>query len=93
MPQPCTYVIFGATGNLSRQKLMPALYHLEEAGKLSEQTAIMLLGRRPWDREHCITEVRNWVTAKARGGLDEETFVRFAQRLHYVRGDLNDAKK
>ncbi len=91
MPQPCTYVIFGSTGNLSRQKLMPALYHLEEAEKLSEQTTILLLGRRPWESEKCIGEVRKWVTAKARGGLDEETFARFAQRLHYVRGDLNDA--
>jgi glucose-6-phosphate 1-dehydrogenase len=90
MPQPCTYVIFGATGNLSRQKLMPALYHLEEAEKLSEQTRIMLLGRRPWDSERCIEEVREWVTAKARGGLNEKTFARFARRLQYVRGDLND---
>ncbi len=91
MPQPCTYVIFGATGNLSRMKLMPALYHLEEAGKFSEQTTIMLLGRRAWDREQCISKVREWVTDKARGGLNQETFERFASRLHYVRGDLNDA--
>jgi len=90
MPQPCTYVIFGSTGNLSRQKLMPALYHLEVAGKLSDQTAIVLLGRRPWDIDHCIEQVRAWVTAKARGGLNEEVFSRFAQRLHYVKGDLND---
>jgi len=90
MPQPCTYVIFGSTGNLSRQKLMPALYHLEVAGKLSDQTAIVLLGRRPWDVDRCIEEVRTWVAAKARGGLNEEVFSRFAQRLHYVKGDLND---
>lgn len=91
MPQPCTYVIFGATGNLSSQKLMPALYHLEEAEKLSEQTVILLLGRRPWDRKQCVSEVREWVTAKARGGLNEETFARFAQRLRYFQGDLDDA--
>lgn len=90
MTQPCTYIIFGATGNLSRQKLMPALYHLESAGRLPDQTAILLLGRRDWDRERYISEIREWVMAKARGGLNEEIFDRFANRLHYFRGDLTD---
>jgi glucose-6-phosphate 1-dehydrogenase len=68
MSEPCTYVIFGATGNLSRLKLMPALYHLEEAGRLSDETRILAVGRRDWDREKCIAEVRDWVQGKARGG-------------------------
>jgi glucose-6-phosphate 1-dehydrogenase len=33
---PCTLIIFGSTGDLSRVKLMPALYHLEAAGRLPE---------------------------------------------------------
>jgi len=56
MTDPCTYVIFGATGNLSRVKLMPALYHLEAAGKLPQGTRILAMGRRPWDRDHCIEQ-------------------------------------
>jgi len=86
----CTYVIFGATGNLSRVKLMPALYHLEVAGKLSDGTRILAIGRRPWDNDKCIREVREWVGAKARGGLDEAIFERFANRLSYFRGDLTE---
>jgi glucose-6-phosphate 1-dehydrogenase len=35
---PCTYVIFGATGNLSRIKLMPALYHLDIENRLDKDT-------------------------------------------------------
>ncbi|MCB1830061.1 MAG: glucose-6-phosphate dehydrogenase, partial [Gammaproteobacteria bacterium] len=50
----CTYVIFGATGNLSRVKLMPALYQLEAAGKLPPGSRILALGRRPWSRQKCI---------------------------------------
>ncbi len=88
MCQPCTYVIFGATGNLSRVKLMPALYHLEVAGKLPEGSRILALGRRDWDREHSIHEIRGWVKDKVRGELDEEIFQRFSQRLDYFRGDL-----
>ncbi|OQX44170.1 MAG: glucose-6-phosphate dehydrogenase [Candidatus Sedimenticola endophacoides] len=86
----CTYVIFGATGNLSRVKLMPALYHLEAAGKLSEGTRILAIGRRDWDLEKCTGQVREWVNAKARGGLDPEVFERFASRLSYFRGDLTE---
>jgi glucose-6-phosphate 1-dehydrogenase len=88
MAQPCTYVIFGATGNLSRVKLMPALYHLEVAGKLPEGSRILALGRRDWDREHCIGEIRGWVKNKVRGELNEEIFQRFSQRLDYFKGDL-----
>jgi glucose-6-phosphate 1-dehydrogenase len=38
---PCTYVIFGATGNLSRIKLMPALYHLDIENRLDKDTKII----------------------------------------------------
>ena len=90
MTQSCTYVIFGSTGNLSRVKLMPALYHLEVAGKLPEGTRILALGRRPWDRSRFVTEAREWIQAKARGQLNEEIFERFTARLDYFKGDLND---
>lgn len=90
MTAPCTYVIFGATGNLSRIKLMPALYHLEVAERLPPGTVILASGRRPWDREKWISEVRAMIIAKARGGLDEQIFARFQERLHYFKGDIGD---
>jgi glucose-6-phosphate 1-dehydrogenase len=86
----CTYVIFGATGNLSREKLMPALYHLDMAGELDAETRIVASGRRDWDDERCIAEVRSWLEAKVRGGLDEKLFQRFARRISYFRGDLGE---
>lgn len=88
--EPCTYVIFGATGNLSRRKLMPALYHLEVADRLPHGTVILAISRRDWNQEKWISEVREMICDQARGGIDEETFQRFSQRLRYLRGDLND---
>jgi glucose-6-phosphate 1-dehydrogenase len=88
--QPCTYVIFGATGNLSRIKLMPALYHLEIAGRLPEGTLILATGRRPWNRDKWIAEVKDMLIAKARNGLNEKVFEHFKQRLHYFEGDLSE---
>jgi len=87
--EPCTYVIFGATGNLSRRKLMPALYHLEVANRLPEGTMILSLSRRDWDSKKWLQEVRDMITAEARGGIDEEVFQRFTARQHYLQGDLN----
>ena len=45
MSHACTFVIFGATGNLARNKLLPALYHLEEAGRLPDGMNIIGMGR------------------------------------------------
>lgn len=90
MLEPCTFVIFGATGNLSRNKLLPALYHLEQAGRLPEQMTILSHGRRELSDEQWRQEVAQILTPQARKGLDPKIFARFSQRLSYLHGDLND---
>jgi glucose-6-phosphate 1-dehydrogenase len=85
---PCTYVIFGATGNLSRIKLMPALYHLDAANRLPEGTRILGIGRRPWDQKKWLSEVRDMVLTKSKDDFDETIFQRFTERLHYHQGDI-----
>jgi len=90
--EPCTYVIFGATGNLSRVKLMPALYHLDVDQRLPVKTRIIAVGRRPWDRSKWLAELRVMIESKARGGLDEEVFKRFSVRMDYHCGDLQDSE-
>ncbi|GFO74601.1 glucose-6-phosphate 1-dehydrogenase [Bathymodiolus platifrons methanotrophic gill symbiont] len=89
---PCTYVIFGATGNLSRIKLIPALYHLDIENRLDKETKIIAIGRRPWDNDKWISEVRTMLEEKARGGVDEKVFKRFVARLQYHKGDLQQAE-
>jgi len=90
MLDPCTLVIFGATGNLSRQKLMPGLFALERDGRLPEHMAILAFARRPWSREQWIDEVAGMLREKFSDGIDQEVFARFSQRLHYHEGDLNN---
>lgn len=86
----CTYVIFGATGNLARIKLMPSFYHLELEDKLPEGTRILAVGRRPWDRERWLQEVRTMLEEKTKEQLNEKVFARFAERLDYHQGNLDD---
>ena len=90
MNDACAYVIFGATGNLATTKLLPALYHLDQADRLGPGLRIICSGRRPLTAEAWLAQVREAIAAKARGGLDEILFARFARRVEYFRGDLED---
>ncbi|MGM0595062.1 MAG: glucose-6-phosphate dehydrogenase, partial [Pseudomonadota bacterium] len=91
MNEPCTFIIFGATGNLTRNKLLPALYHLESAGRLPEGMAIVAFARRGWNDEEYRQAVAEYLKPHARNGLDREVFDRFARRLCYFQGDLHDS--
>jgi len=90
MIEPCTLVIFGATGNLARLKLIPALFQLEAAGRLPDTMVILAFARRPWQREQWVNEVADMLRAKFPQGLNEVAFERFCARLHYHQGDLTD---
>jgi glucose-6-phosphate 1-dehydrogenase len=92
MTDASTYVIFGATGNLSTTKLLPALYHLDQAGRLHDKQCILCCGRRPYDQQQWLDIVKESLERKARGGLDPELFQRFAARLDYFRGNHHEAE-
>ena len=92
MSEECAFVIFGATGNLALTKLLPALYHLDRASHLEAGLRILCCGRRPFTAEDWRAQVREALAAKARGGLDLALFERFARRIEYFRGDLEDAE-
>lgn len=90
MNEPCSLVIFGSTGNLSRVKLLPALYHLEAAGRLAEGTRILGFGRRDWSDEDWRAQVAEELEGRVRGGLDAEVLGRLSDRLGFQQGDLGD---
>jgi glucose-6-phosphate 1-dehydrogenase len=49
-PDPCIIVIFGASGDLTKRKLLPALYHLQQHGLLPEEIAVVGVARRPLEK-------------------------------------------
>jgi glucose-6-phosphate 1-dehydrogenase len=89
---PCTLVIFGAGGNLSRRKLIPALFRLEVGRRLPEKMVILASSLEPWSREQWIAEVSSMLQAKYPHGLDEQAFERFRTRLHYHPNPPGDAE-
>src|SRR3954452_22222771 len=48
VPDPCAVVLFGATGDLTHRKLVPALYHLEQGGHLPAEGGVVRFARRDW---------------------------------------------
>ncbi len=81
-------VIFGSTGDLSRRKLIPALYHLFQRGKIDERTAVVCLGKKEFSRERFIEqlEVEEFLPDR-----DPATFDGFSRLLSYHQLDLEHA--
>lgn len=80
---PCTLVLFGASGNLSRIKLMPGLFRLDQAGRLPEKMAILSVGRGQVAREAWLADIKGMLDAKFPKGYDQAVFKRFIERHHY----------
>ena len=88
--EPCVMVIFGATGDLTRRKLMPALWNLKGEGCL-ESVQILGVGRTAMSDDDFRALVREaLVDSKKIDENDEEQWRKFAQRTHYITGELND---
>ncbi len=84
----CTFVIIGATGNLARTKLMPALYHLFVDNLLPKDIKILGVARSIAEREKWLIELKQDLEARARGGLDNTVFQRFCNHLDCFRTGL-----
>lgn len=89
---PCSFVIFGATGNLSNIKLLPALYHLQVYGRLPKDLTFVAFARREWTLDQWRQHMHQVLSSKLGDKLDEAQFASFADRFSYVKGDLDDVE-
>ena len=87
---PCTLVIFGAAGDLTKRKLIPALYNLQSYGLMPKDFAIVGVARKPLTdasfREEMAKDFRQFATSP----VDPATWSDFERRLYYTHGDFND---
>ena len=90
--EPCTFALFGALGDLALRKLFPALYQLDRAQLLHENTRILALAREPGDEAQHLAEIeaglRKFVTEAQ---IEAEPLQRFLARLSYVHVDFLNA--
>ena len=84
-PEAQDILIVGASGDLTRRKLLPALYNLYVSGLLPEKGQIVGLSRTDLGAEGFIDSAHDAVRQFSRTGLDEHAWQRFAKRLSFLR--------
>src|SRR5579885_3083773 len=95
---PCIMVIFGASGDLTKRLLMPAIYNLSRSGLLSDNFALVGVDRRDQSteefRDYLAEGVRSFVSDTAMGGtatpFDEKAWRAAGDRMFHLSGDLNN---
>ncbi|HWT79340.1 MAG TPA: glucose-6-phosphate dehydrogenase, partial [Candidatus Methylomirabilis sp.] len=86
----CAMVIFGAAGDLTKRKLIPALYNLARSQLLPQEFAVVGVARAPLTteefRQRMSRDIREFATEQVEPGLWEW----FTKRLHYLQGNFED---
>jgi glucose-6-phosphate 1-dehydrogenase len=87
---PCAMVIFGAAGDLTRRKLIPALYNLAKSELLSREFAVVGVARTKISseefRKKATEDIKEFATEK----VDPDVWEWFVRRLYYLAGDFGD---
>jgi glucose-6-phosphate 1-dehydrogenase len=87
-PDPCALVIFGASGDLTRRKLFPAVYSLAVRNLLPERFAIVGVARTEETDAQFRAAMKEAVRTFGRDKLDEQVWQRLAAGMHYVATDF-----
>ena len=89
-PGPTTLVIFGASGDLTRRKLLPAVYHLSRRGRLPAQFAVIGIARTEMDDEGFREQFRASLKDFAGVGSErDEVAASLAGRMSYLSGEMD----
>jgi len=87
---PCALILFGVTGDLSRKKIMPAIYDLANRGLLPPGFALVGFARRDWADQDFAKVVHDAVKEHARTPFREDTWKQLAAGIRFVDGDIAD---
>jgi glucose-6-phosphate 1-dehydrogenase len=87
----CVLIIFGASGDLTRRKLIPGLYNLACEGCMNPEFEVLGIGRTPMSSEE-FRKKTGEAAAKSKDTRDfnESGWTDFETRLHYMEGDINN---
>lgn len=89
--EPCTVVLFGASGDLAKRKVIPAMYGLAQHGSLGPRYAILGFARTPMSDESFRTAAGDAAKSISEAGpIEPKQWDEFAANLFYVAGDYGD---
>jgi glucose-6-phosphate 1-dehydrogenase len=87
---PCVLVLFGVTGDLSRKKLLPAIYDLANRGLLPPGFSVVGFARRDWEHQDFRQLAHDAVKEHARTPFREEVWNQLSEGIHFVPGTFDD---
>src|SRR5438876_6843405 len=87
---PCIMVIFGAAGDLTKRKLIPALYNLKKGDLLSDNFAVIGVARAELNDEEFRRRLRDDMKDFATDKVDEKVWKWLEERLYYFSGNFTD---
>jgi glucose-6-phosphate 1-dehydrogenase len=90
IPEPQIVVIFGASGDLTQRKLIPAIYHLMQERRLPGELTIVGVARRDWSHEFFREHLKQGVEEFSDGIKAEDAWNSFAEGLFYCAGNMDD---
>jgi len=90
IPEPQILVIFGASGDLTQRKLVPALYKLRRERRIPAETTIVGVARRDWSHDYFREQMREGIEQFSDGLGSEELWQDFSQGLFYCSGDIDN---
>ncbi|HAX88685.1 MAG TPA: glucose-6-phosphate dehydrogenase [Cyanobacteria bacterium UBA11370] len=88
-PEPLIMVIFGASGDLTQRKLVPAIYQLKRERRLPPEITVVGVARRDWSHEYFREQMKEGVEQFSDGIQSEELWQDFEQGLFYCSGDMD----
>src|SRR6184192_146489 len=91
VPQACSVVIFGATGDLTMRKLIPALYNIAADGELPPAVSVIGFARRPKTDDEFRKEQEESTRKFSRQAVRDESWASFAEALFYHQSEFHDA--
>src|SRR5438105_2647456 len=89
---PCVLVIFGASGDLTKRLLVPAIYHLKRAELLPDSFSVVGIARTQESSDALRQNLRNALGEFSKESIDDSAWNWLAQRIEYLPGDLDDPK-
>src|SRR5437667_5196766 len=87
---PCIMVIFGAAGDLTKRKLIPALYNLKHGNLLSDNFAVIGVARAEMNDKEFRRRLRDDMREFATDNIERKVWKWLQERLYYFSGDFND---
>jgi glucose-6-phosphate 1-dehydrogenase len=91
VPEPCTIVIFGGTGDLTHRKLMPALYNLAADGELPPELVVLGVARRDKSDDEFRNDLREAANKFSRQSVGDELWNVFSGSVFYHASEFHDA--